>query len=901
MELPEVLAVDNRELTGMQQYYFDTLPLHPPPQPLESFTSYLTRLAEANGMKRHPQLNPFLEYQRISNFADYPPRSFGMLPVITICSETELLRTTFYHVGKKFGRLYDSPWLAGFLSGVVASSLRYCPLCLQEALYYSLAWRFLPLLGCPKHACRLLEHCGHCGCPLSIFPAPFRMGICPTCGGDLRECISSGLAEVELLGVTVASREIEFLLCPHPWETTDPAFLEKIGQEFMLLRYNKQLKRKDVSAETELSAGTLEAIELGHSGSRVATLRWYFMYASYLGVPLSHIFINALERKEEDLRIKTMPGKYFLTSEDWVMERVQEAARQLEISGQLLTIKEVCAETGISKSGLYKYDRVKTFLGGILYHKKPPPRVQDPQYEEQLLEKAQQAVQELSQAGKPITHQAVSSLLGIPAWAIILYPQLKKFLGHSVDYALQQQSHTEECEQALLEQVRTGVMDLEDQQQPVTYESISQKIGISSNTWLAYAQVRAFVEQHLDSRYLRTLKERERREEVLIPRVEEALSKLETAGESVTFESVGKLLGVNPSTLKTYPRVNALIEQRKSPPRSRGGQARRSEEEVLSDVQSIISSLIGRGASVNYEAIAREMGEISAQTLRTYPKVRMLVDEHLQSHHLYQLQQFAHREEQLLCRMGAAITELEALGKPFTQGKLCEMVGMSRSGIKKYPRVNALLKQKATRHHVFQRLREQPEEEDLVQLVKEAIIDLTDRGEHITPRKVARKVNLSQKVLMQYPQVVLLLEQSGYKKQKPRLEREEELLDLVREAIHACKNSRQPITKEKLSNMVGVGCSALHRYPQVRSLMTQTVSEDKQERQERRFQERQEELTQQVVAALQQLRDQNRQISKRAVEKLVHLSNICSRYPKVRVLIESAMQAQHTTNESNPG
>ena len=145
----------------------------------------------------------------------------------------------------------------------------------------------------------------------------------------------------------------------------------------------------------------------------------------------------------------------------------------------------------------------------MLYHKKPPPRVQDPLYEEQLLEKAQQAVQELSQAGKPITHQAVSSLMGIPSWAIILYPRVKMFLGDFVDYALQQQRHTEECEQALLEEVRTGVMDLKDHHQPVTYKAISQKIGIHHSAWLPYAQVRAFVEQHLDSRYLRTIKERE--------------------------------------------------------------------------------------------------------------------------------------------------------------------------------------------------------------------------------------------------------------------------------------------------------------------------------------------------------------------------------------------------------
>ena len=185
-----------------------------------------------------------------------------------------------------------------------------------------------------------------------------------------------------------------------------------------------------------------------------------------------------------------------------------------------------------------------------------------------------------------------------------------------------------------------------------------------------------------------------------------------------------------------------------------------------------------------------------------------------------------------------------------------------------------------------------------MQRVKEAIFDLTDRGEHIAPEKVGRKVNLSRQVLMQYPMVVLLLEQSGYKKRKLRSEREEELLDLVREAIHACKVSGQPITKMRLSGMVGLACAPLLRYPQVRVLMTQAVNEDKQQRQERRFQVLEEELTQQVVAVLHQLRDQNRRITKRAIEKAVHVSNICSRYPKVRVLIESAMQIQHTTTKS---
>ena len=62
-----------------------------------------------------------------------------------------------------------------------------------------------------------------------------------------------------------------------------------------------------------------------------------------------------------------------------------------------------------------------------------------------------------------------------------------------------------------------------------------------------------------------------------------------------------------------------------------------------------------------------------------------------------------------------------------------------------YPRVKALLEQTVTLHHVYQRRRNQPEEEDLVQLVKGAIIVLTDLGEHLTLRKVERMVKFPRK------------------------------------------------------------------------------------------------------------------------------------------------------------
>ena len=44
----------------MQPDYFEVLPIHPRPQPMETLTSYLTRLAEANGIPNICRLQPII-------------------------------------------------------------------------------------------------------------------------------------------------------------------------------------------------------------------------------------------------------------------------------------------------------------------------------------------------------------------------------------------------------------------------------------------------------------------------------------------------------------------------------------------------------------------------------------------------------------------------------------------------------------------------------------------------------------------------------------------------------------------------------------------------------------------------------------------------------------------------
>lgn len=118
-------------------YCFDVLPLHPQPESLESFTSYLIHLAGANGISSMDGLSalcfPHQDRRITRSITDYPPTSFDRLPAVGNCPTETLITTTFFHVAAKFGRSTLPQPLSRFLVGCVSEHLRYCPLCLSEA------------------------------------------------------------------------------------------------------------------------------------------------------------------------------------------------------------------------------------------------------------------------------------------------------------------------------------------------------------------------------------------------------------------------------------------------------------------------------------------------------------------------------------------------------------------------------------------------------------------------------------------------------------------------------------------------------------------------------------------------------------------------------------------------
>jgi hypothetical protein len=179
-------------------YYFDTLPLHPPPQLLESFTSYLLRVAESNVIHSVDELVALCfpdQNRRITReVGDYPPLSLKALSAATVTTVPTLLATTFYHLVAKFGRSTHPQAASRFLGGSLAGYLRYCPACLVEHTYYTLPWRFLALSGCVEHRCLLHDACGWCGKSIPLTLAPLKISICPYCWGDLYQILLNSSA-----------------------------------------------------------------------------------------------------------------------------------------------------------------------------------------------------------------------------------------------------------------------------------------------------------------------------------------------------------------------------------------------------------------------------------------------------------------------------------------------------------------------------------------------------------------------------------------------------------------------------------------------------------------------------------------------------------------------------------
>jgi transcriptional regulator with XRE-family HTH domain len=612
----------------MVQYYFETLPLHPRPKCLESFTSYLTRLAEANGLSSMEALAStcfFDQYVRTMRWQkDNPPVSFGQLPIAASCDPSTLLATTFFHLGKKFERPGLPQSLSHFLSGAIARFLRYCPQCIAETPYYRLTWRFLLLSGCVRHNSMLLNTCGHCDHSIPIFTSPFKIGTCPNCRGDLRLCQAASLTTEEHNAAVAYAQELEFLLSPQPWEAYANA--KRMGAYFADLRQKRHLTILEVAKLIGTTRHGVEAVEYGNIGASSSPFERYIRYTQFLGVSMQEIFEETMLRNNrlKGPRVRNRP-----LSEEEVIERLQQAIQRLNDQGVLVTQRALSKESGIARNRFGSYPRVKILLKETLSNVRAHQEKQRELRQEEIFEQVRAAINHLEALGVPVTRRAIADLVGMSTLVFRYYPKVRTLVDLHTGKQQAAGGLPSPREDELVTKVGRAITQLQSLGQSITQRAISKIVGVQVSVLLTYPRVNDLLKQ-VTSIYHADRKRAEQAllsEERLAASVEKAVEQLERLGKPVTQRAVSAMIGVPASSLYYYPKVISLIQSVIKDKRLQRMvvQTELREEEWVTKVVGAIEDLRASGRTVSVRAIVKEV-QLSEGALKRYSRVKVILD-----------------------------------------------------------------------------------------------------------------------------------------------------------------------------------------------------------------------------------------------------------------------------------
>lgn len=587
-------------MTDPVSLYLDVLPAHPRPQPLESLTSYLRRVALANGLRTITSLAYLM---RVSKprllLRDLPVVALNRLARLTGCSVSQCLSLTFYHLGWKFNR---SRTVGRFLVNSISSTLRYCPDCLAENGYYALTWSFPWLEGCPRHGLRLLERCGHCGGMIDLtMPRLVVRSIthCPECAGDLRRCIAPTLAVLDQQTCACREEALTYLLTPQPWQSENPWVAAAARQRLGFVRLKQGITAPALMQQSVLRQNAILAIENETLSGTGETFQDYLRFADYFKVSLGQVF-----REAEEAGYLTKAQ----LSQEAFHSRFQQTLERLKQQGIPVTQKQVSLGMGCMPAALRKYPAIHQVLREEALHRKQ----HTPAHERALLHVTQQAIQTLESQGKRVSYRAISLRIG---WTP---EQIKPFFS-SVETLIQEAitRYVNQCQQretTLLKQAQQSIKALVACGQPITQKEIAHALGISP----VMVGDRLVIQALIDDA------KRQMEHELwrdTVARVEALLASLRQQETLVSQQLLAEHVGITRDYFRTDPELRVLWQAYVRE------QRRVHAAQLLERVYSAMGQLHAQQRCLTLRGIERIVG-VSRTTLKQYPQIRQVFEAH---------------------------------------------------------------------------------------------------------------------------------------------------------------------------------------------------------------------------------------------------------------------------------
>ena len=386
------------------EYYFEVLPFHPKPKPGESFTSYLTRLA---------QLNHFSSYFDISQLisCSYKTRKREIEENITMKVEDfcvkshisigEFQSLSFLNLQERFGRSTIPQAINNFLAGSITNSIKYCPHCLEEDSFYRLSWRFNEISSCIHHECSLIEMCSSCGNSIPIFSQPFKIGFCPSCGYDLRLSKPNKASIDKLENSKEFDAFVLFLTKNNDFPGKKPfrTLADVFGDLFIESRSSRFISRAEAARMIGITESTLVNAELGCSGR--TNFSSYINISRLLQIPLLAImdrYSLLNDTKDPDIHYE----KRGLTQLQYTsFIEIQKMLSQNEE----INISILAQRVGVHESILFEENWIRRLL-------KPYTKVDQKQIEETICKRIEEKWGTVSKLDKCPTNSTILKILG---------------------------------------------------------------------------------------------------------------------------------------------------------------------------------------------------------------------------------------------------------------------------------------------------------------------------------------------------------------------------------------------------------------------------------------------------------------------------------------------------------
>lgn len=853
----------------MNSYAFDVFPVRPSPQPLEALSSYLSRLAAANGIA---SCSGFLRwvfpnYTRYAhNITDFPLKRWDALPQVSALSLEALQSMTFYYVNQHFG-LSEETQTRHPLRGCLSPHLRYCPLCLSEKGYASLLWRITVLTGCVQHRIHFQEGCPHCGeaIPLLRLRA---FGHCPRCDGDLCDVAPVLLTPDELDANIIRTADLTALL--QPPKTT--------GMLWQTRRESTGISIGDMARALGVTRKRLLVFEWGRTS---LPLTLALRYCDQLGICLRDVVApdtildieQAMIARITQISREQMACEATRTERD-LLSQLQQIAEQLMQEGQSVTVTALSQRSRVDTSDLNNYPTVRNWIEQIRqqrYAQRATLR------EEELLAIFERVTAPIWICDTPFRVGDVCDEVGMSSSNLRKYPAIEPLVEALVTEAKRRRQSRP---LAFLKELEDTIMRLEAQGVTVTLQAL-QQAGLSLVQLKRYAMTRRRlasvpdIPEHtqptaMSNEAASTLKQQAiaRREQDLRERVHMVLAKYGQLPVRLSLKKVADVSGVSQSMIRSRPdllkEVHDVIARTPHYPVYSTG-------EIEALVWKTCDLLLAHEAPLTRTAIYQHL-EWSPSYLQAVPLVDVTTRRTLKSYVAYQQQQNqnallrrvevylqtypenisyaavartlacrpehlagdvrireliddaryqkeSRRSQQLWEQVQTTVLLWQAQDIPVTQKALIEHLGVSVDELNRHDAVRALLENIwADREQQWQAYLE-----DLTAQAQQYVQQRQADGLPVTQELIASHLGVNTGKLDSYPGTRAIFDALNMLKTSKKQERECKLLTQVEGAIEALQVANLPVHQKAVAAYLGRSPKGLKYYPLVRERLQEVI------------------------------------------------------------------------------